>query len=212
MNDIILNSHIEDRVEKFKEALLNDQELTIEEIIKKHIIFGTPYIFVDDEDKYYELIKQVSDFFGVNHRNVFIVGSSKLGFSISPSKLWRHIDGDEEKDSDIDIVVISDFVFDKYWKSILEYKEFQIATSFNDKNKDDFLEYFFKGWLRPDKFPFKYKGADEWFEFFRSISYKKEFGSRKVTAAIYREEYFFMKYHQENLKGIRNILKGRVNK
>ncbi|WP_010200224.1 hypothetical protein [Bacillus sp. m3-13] len=108
-----------------------------------------------------------------------MTGSAKLGFSIAPSKLWRHIDGDPNKDSDIDIVVISNEVFDYYWKSILEYNENTIPVSNSDGNHVKFLEYFFKGWLRPDKFPYKYEGSDEWFEFFRSISYKKEFGQGK---------------------------------
>ncbi len=208
MEDNICES-INIRIKEFKNALLNEESYTIDEIIHKHLIFGTPYIFAQDEDGYYGLKKQVANFFAENQRNIFMCGSAKLGFSISPGKLWRPIDGDPTKDSDIDIVIVSDRVFDKYWKSILEYKDTQISYNSKDKNNEEFLDYFFKGWLRPDKFPFMYKGADEWFEFFRSISYKKEYGSRKITAAIYREEYFFMKYHNDNLKGIRTILKGR---
>lgn len=200
---------ISQRIEEFKLALLDEKNFTIDEIINRYLVFGTPYIFSQNEDGYYELKKQISNYFGVNQRSIFMCGSAKLGFSISPGKLWRHIDGDDDKDSDVDMVIVSDEVFDKYWKSILEYKETQISFNFKDKNNEEFLEYFFRGWLRPDKFPYKYKGADEWFEFFRNISYKKEFGSRKVTVAIYREEYFFMKYHYDNLTGIRTILKGR---
>ncbi|WP_176544068.1 hypothetical protein [Priestia megaterium] len=202
MSEIII-----ERVEHFKRLLI-DNTYTMQDIIEEFLVFGTPYIYIGQEGVYYNLKKQVADFFNVNQRNIFITGSSKLGFSIAPSKLWRPIDGDPEKDSDIDIVIISDKVFDYYWKSILDYNEKTIMPSKNNQKHAEFLDYFFKGWLRPDKFPYRYEGADEWFEFFRKISYKKEFGGRKVAAAIYREEYFFNKYNTQNLNGIRTILRG----
>ncbi|MED4392512.1 hypothetical protein P4699_20305 [Priestia aryabhattai] len=204
-----MEGDIKDRIKRFKSNILDEENYSIEKIINQYIVFGTPYIFKDDEEKYYNLKDKIATFFEVNQRDIFMTGSSKLGFSIAPSKLWRPIDGNPNKDSDIDIVIISDRIFDKYWKSILEYKESTIAISDDAKNHSEFLEYFFKGWLRPDKFPYKYSGSNEWFEFFREVSYKKELGARKVAAAIYREEYFFEKYHTENLKGIRNILKGK---
>lgn len=193
---------MDENINEFKNLLM-DKSNDINDIINKRIIFGVPYIFKDSEDKYYDLKNVVSNFFNVNHRDVFMVGSSKLGFSLAPNKLWYSIDWSEEKESDIDIVIISNEVFNRYWKSILEYKDKLIPT----KSKDNlFLEYFFKGWLRPDKFPYKYDGANEWFEFFKSISYKDAYGSRKVAAAIYKEDYYFMKYSRDNLNSIRNKL------
>lgn len=199
---------IKDRIDEFKEFLINDTN-SIQEIIERYLVFGTPYIYSGQEDMYYNLKQKISSFFNVNQRDIFMTGSSKLGFSISPTKLWRPIDGNPKKDSDIDIVIISNEIFDNYWKSIFSFKEKTIPTSNIDENHGEFLEYFFKGWLRPDKFPYKYEGSDEWFEFFREISYKKEFGSRKIAAAIYREEYFFNAYNIKNLNGIRTVLKNK---
>nr|WP_312216836.1 hypothetical protein [Clostridioides sp.] len=196
---------IDENISQFKLDLLNEK-LSIDDIIKKYIMLGTPYIFKDNEHQHYELLRKIAGFFNISERDVFIVGSSKLGFSISPKKLWNKIDWNEDEDSDIDVVVISDKTFDRYWKSILEYKDKQIPMTKDEKRHSEFLEYFFKGWIRPDKFPNKYNGADEWFEFFRSISYKENFGGRKVAVAIYKEEYFFMKYHKENLQYIKKIL------
>ncbi|GLJ04288.1 hypothetical protein [Bacillus sp. YKCMOAS1] len=199
---------INNRINEFKEYL-NDDANSTQEIIDKYLVFGTPHIYSNQEVLYYNLKQKVASFFNVNQRDIFMIGSSKLGFSISPSKLWRHIDGDPKKDSDIDLVIISDVIFDKYWKSIFSFIEKTIPTSNIDENHVKFLEYFFKGWLRPDKFPHKYEGSDEWFEFFREISYKEEFGSRKIAAAIYRDEYFFNAYNTKNIDGIRTNLKNR---
>lgn len=199
---------IAQRIEEFKSIVANKTN-NIDDIIEEHIIFGTPYIFKDKPSEHYALIKQISSFFNVNQRNVFIVGSAKLGFSISPNKLWRHVDWNEDEDSDIDVVVISDLIFDKYWKDILEYNT-GISMQINDDIHKQFLDYLFRGWLRPDKFPYNYEGKKEWFEFFRGISYKPEYGNRKIAVAIYREDYFFYRYHRENLNNIRiNLNIGR---
>jgi hypothetical protein len=65
-----------------------------------------------------------------------------------------------------------------------------------------FLEYFFKGWIRPDLFPFKYPRKNEWFDYFKSISYGK-YGSQKIAAAVYYDFNLFEKYHIQNIKKIR---------
>ena len=68
---------------------------------------------------------------------------------------------------------------------------------------EKFLIYFFKGWLRPDLFPFSYEKKNQWFDFFNSISYG-EFGERKITGAIFRNFHFYENYHIQNVKKIRH--------
>lgn len=178
---------------------LKNKDIPEIEIVDKYILFGTPYIFKSDEPKYYSLKKEIADHFNVSQTNVTMVGSAKLGFSIAPHKLYRKI-ADE---SDIDMVIISERLFDLFWKDLFE---FNINLTYRSEKEDEiysqFLEYFFKGWLRPDKFPFNFPYKQEWFDFFKSISYK-EYDRRKVTGAIYRNEYFFKKYHENNIKNIR---------
>jgi hypothetical protein len=132
-----------------------------------------------------------------------MVGSSKLGFSISPIKKFRDI----QDDSDVDIAIIDSDLFDMYWENVFEYNINLVSRS---EEEDDmyrrFLEYFFKGWLRPDLLPYSFKGKQEWFDFFLSISYK-QYGGRKIAAAVYRNEYFFMKYHEQNVIKLRREIR-----
>jgi predicted nucleotidyltransferase len=189
---------IDHYLERFKNDLRN-QSLTDSEIVDRHILFGTPYIFKDEEDKYFSLKSVIANQFGVSHTNVIMVGSAKLGFSIAPKKLWTKI----HDDSDIDMVIISEQLFDHYWKQLLEFNiNLTYRNEQEDKKYREFLEYFFKGWLRPDKFPFNFPDKQAWFDFFKSISYK-EYDKRKITGAIYRNEYFFKKYHENNIKKLR---------
>jgi len=190
---------IDSNIERFKADLRNGS-LSHNDVVDRHVLFGTPYIFRAEEDMYYSLKKVIAEEFAVSTSNVFMAGSAKLGYSIAPKKLWRPI---QEK-SDIDMVIVSNQLFDLFWKELLD---FNINLTYrNEKEQemyDEFLEYFFKGWLRPDKFPFKYPSKQKWFDFFASISYK-EYDKRKVTGAIYRSEHFFKLYHELNVKKLRS--------
>lgn len=128
-----------------------------------------------------------------------MVGSAKLGFSINPTQLWKLF----SDDSDIDMVIISDMIFDKFWRQLYEFNiDIKSRTEQEQKRFNSFLKYFFKGWIRPDLFPFEFDGKEKWDNFFRSISYK-EFGNRKITGAIFRNLFFFENYHRNNIKQIR---------
>lgn len=189
---------IEKRKAAFKSELNNDLISDLS-IIRKNLLHGTPLVFQDDEDKYFSLKQKVAEYFGVSTTKIVMVGSAKLGFSIAPNKLWN----DFSEESDIDIVVISEDIFDSYWKEILDFNINNKARSEKeDENYREFLEYFLKGWIRPDLFPFNYPKKNEWFEFFKSLSYGK-YGNYKIAGAIFRNEYFFENYHTRNIKKLR---------
>lgn len=67
----------------------------------------------------------VSEGLGIKESEVFMSGSAKLGFSLSPpqankeSKLFKPFNDDEmiRKISDIDIAVVSERIFLEYWKT-----------------------------------------------------------------------------------------------
>jgi len=180
-------------------AILKDQAIDEQEIVQKYITHGSSFAFNEDDDKYFRLKKIIADNFNLNPENVFMVGSAKLGFSIAPLKLWKSFDDE----SDIDTVIVSDAIFDEFWVDLYDFNlELTPRTEEEQKRFNKFLNYFFKGWFRPDLFPFSYNKKDEWFDFFRDISYG-EFGKRKITGAIFRNYYFYEKYHIKNLKNIR---------
>lgn len=110
------------------------KKLTEKQFYTKHIIRSDNWYFekylgkspdevihlIDD----YRLI--VSESFGVSFNSVMMVGSGKLGFSMSPpdtehpenSKMFLPFNDDENirKVSDLDIAIISNDIFHEYWK------------------------------------------------------------------------------------------------
>lgn len=201
INPLEIDKNAQDKkVQEFKEAI-SDKNNSLEKIIDKYLLFGTPYIFKDDENKFYELKNEIAGFLKVSQTNIFVVGSAKLGFSIAPEKRYQHFN----EDSDIDIAIIDGATFLRYWKILYEYNTTGRAwSSDEEKTYRKFLEYFFKGWLRPDKFPSTMNEKKEWFDFFKSLQRKYKF---KIAAGIYYDIDVFSGYNRENLNSIREVIK-----
>lgn len=201
INPLEIDKNAQDKkVQEFKEAI-SDKNNSLEKIIDKYLLFGTPYIFKDDENKFYELKNEIAGFLKVSQTNIFVVGSAKLGFSIAPQKRYMHFN----EESDIDIAIIDGATFLRYWKILYEYNTTGRAWSKDEaKTYREFLEYFFKGWLRPDKFPSTMNEKKEWFDFFKSLQKKYKF---KIAAGIYYDIDVFSRYNKENLNSIREVIK-----
>ena len=185
--------------DEFKNKL-RDEALSDIEVVQRYITHGSAFVFKDNDDKYFKLKKMVAEEFGLNPQEVIMIGSAKLGFSISPLKRWQPFHGE----SDIDMVIISSDKFDRFWKGLYDFNiELTARTEKEEKRYYRFLDYLFKGWLRPDVFPFSYVGRNEWLGFFKSISYG-EFGDYKINGAVFRDWGFYETYHTSNIREIRN--------
>lgn len=183
---------------KFKAALLsieNPEEM--EAFVEKAFLHGLPFIFKKREDEYYNFRKKIAKKFDVSFHEVLIVGSAKFGFSYLKS--GRKFD----LNSDVDVVIVNERLFNKYYKAIAEYQyeneKLQIRLS-QEEEKDyyKFLRYLIKGWLRPDLLPqyskMKFLKTD-WFDYFHDISFNKsEVGNYKVAAGLYKDWEYLKDY------------------
>lgn len=74
---------------------------------------------IDKMDRFKEI---VSSSFGVSFHSAQIVGSAKLGMSLSPKKPFKHFvdkaNDNCQKESDIDIAIISNSLFEEIWDRI----------------------------------------------------------------------------------------------
>lgn len=185
-------------MDEFRQDLQNNL-MGESNILNKYIFTGNPYIFTENLGLYADLKTTIASHFNIEVTRIHMVGSAKLGFSIAKSKLWKPFDDD----SDIDMVIISDGVFDNFWEDLSDLNFGLYARSERDEKKfESFLKYFFRGWIRPDFLPLTHNKTQEWLDYFRGISYK-EFGPYKITGAVFKNEFFFRKYHERNIKLIR---------
>lgn len=196
-------------LEEFNEAIIKlDSPEKQRLFTQKFLLHGTPVVFKDKEDEYFEFKKRIADKFEVGFHEVFIVGSAKLGFSYHKRTIFDY-------DSDIDVVIVNERLFEKFYLEITEYqyqldKQYKTVDQKESKQYEQFLKYLVKGWMRPDKLPTSSQVnllKSDWFDFFKSISHgQSEVGNYKVTAGLFKNYEYLEKYHTRGIEDIYNSL------
>lgn len=196
--------------EEFKNILKQaDDPVKLTDFVQKHLFHGIPFVFKDRENEYYEFRKKIADKFGVGFHEVFIVGSAKLGFSY-------YKDSEFNYDSDIDVVIVNEKLFETFYFKITEYQYqldrlYKIVDLEELKTYGHFLRYLVKGWMRPDKLPTSFQVnllKAEWFDFFESLSYgKSEVGNYKVAAGLFKNYDYLAKYYTRSVEDVFNSIK-----
>lgn len=187
-------------------SLSSEDELL--DFCRKRVIHGTPFVFDQREDDYYEFRKKIADHIQVNYFDVMISGSAKLGFSPVKKKAF-------DLDSDIDVSIVSTALFDRIMGSIFDYqmalRQNRKAVSSSELSRyHQFLEYGAMGWMRPDLLPTSFRVDElkrEWFEFFKSISNgKSEVGNYKVSAGVFKSYRHLETYVVSGLQAVKTGL------
>ncbi len=193
-------------LEEFKSEL--DNKKTNEELIdfcRKYVLHGTPFVFNGRDDDFYEFRKRIANKFSIPFHEIYITGSAKLGYSPFKNK-------DFDYDSDIDVAIISPYLFETIMKSISQYQvRFRKARAVVRERElsmyHEFLEYVALGWIRPDKLPISFQMRtfkNDWFDFFQGISNgKSEAGNYKVNAGVFQSYEHLEDYIAGGLNDIR---------
>lgn len=183
-------------------------------LIEKHILHNVPFYFKDKMDLFFDIKKKISDKFNIPITNIYLVGSGQLGFSLNPKNNYRDFIENESDDfleaSDLDFAIISEKLFGDIWDEICGFRLSDFPH--DDKTARDyysFENYLFKGWIRPDAFPFDFKKKKEWFEFFNTLNVLV---NRKVACGIFRNEISFLKQYTRSINELINIIKAEVVK
>ena len=150
---------VEEKINRFKEEL---SVLSSIQIVRKHIIFGECCEL--SRRDYFNLRSEVAKKFGLHPNEVFVVGSAKLGFSLAPKNRYRAFCDD----SDIDIALVSSTLFEKYWRQAYDFQDNVPYWRDYWEEYDEFIEFLFYGWIRPDKFPDSeyFPLRKDWWDFF----------------------------------------------
>lgn len=140
------------------------------------------------EGAHFSLKDQISTKFGLNPRDVVVVGSSKLGFSIAPSKRYKPFG----MDSDVDVAIVSSPMFDDFWEHAFLHAEG--GAFWVDKAR--FFKKIAEGWMRPDLMPRDagYERRKEWWDFFAPLRVDTSHGPMKARAGLYKSWAFLEAY------------------
>lgn len=185
----------------------DDQDKRLK-FVQKFLFHGTPFVFQGRESDYFEFRNRIANKFNVGFHEVFIVGSAKLGFSY-------HKDTEFDYDSDIDVVIVNEKLFEEFYFKITEYQYtldrlYRTVNMKELKIYSEFLRYLVKGWMRPDKLPTSFQVnllKSEWFDFFASLSNNKcEVGNYKVTAGLFKNYTYLEKYYTRSVEDFSTTL------
>jgi hypothetical protein len=136
---------------------------------------------------------------GVHPNDIIMVGSGKLGFSLNPDHRYAMF----HTDSDFDLAILSDRLFDHYWIRVDRYVRHY--GFWGDSRR--FFEFLTMGWIRPDLLPTNdFQDRGEWWRFFGGLSNRTEYGRKKIRAGIYKSWEFLEAYHLGNLEACRSEL------
>jgi len=191
---------IEKRICKFKSDIMS---LDSNEVISKYFYNDfEPYAL--SLDLYHKLrLKIKNDLQLESIFNVFLVGSGRLGFTVKPKVAYRSF----SDKSDLDLVIISKELFTEYWK---------VARNYNHsvnywKDEGVFENYFFNGWMRPDKLPSKFNISlpsnitFNWWNYFRNLNTSEEFGHISIGAGLYFSLDFFECYQKKSITLLKTL-------
>lgn len=192
-------------IELFIEGCKN---LKADIVVQKFLIDSETYFFSEiKKECEFDFKKDIASILDVHIRDIVIVGSGKLGFSLKPDNsdtglyLFKKFDSNKKK-SDLDIGIVSQILFDKEMKNLYDHTNFY-RNEWPDRNS--FAKYMLKGKLAIRFLPNGFKLTNE---IKRVVEkYQMEYG-REINIEIYKSWYYFETYHQINIKNIQvNLIK-----
>jgi hypothetical protein len=178
----------------------------IEEVLYKHVLEGFPYAFRDSETAYTKLRQHLSTVLEVPLRDLTIVGSGRIGFSLDPVQFGRPF----SDTSDLDVVVVSAPLFDSTWMEFIlpKYRDYNL-TNREQRRLKEHKKYIYWGNIRPDWLPGATQISRKWLEAFRGLAKYPEFARRDVNGWLFRSWWHVHLYYSRSLKQLANQLKIR---
>ena len=200
-------------VDEFKGILLREP---LERVVEDYVFAGVPFVFKGCPGALKVLQDHLHKSLALPPENILVVGSAKIGFSLSPDTFPRGF----SRRSDIDVVAIDKTAFDLVWMTILKWHyprrypglEMVDRTWVRERKKDIYW-----GFLAPDRI--RYTGlslpetlkplrnlSTKWFNAFRGLSLYPEFSPWNVSGRLYRTREHALLYHVQGLRQIRDKL------
>ena len=172
------------------DSILNDHLLTT----------ALPFSFSTQPAIYCRLIGHLAQGLQVPETDICIVGSARIGFSLSPYKYGTPFN----RYSDIDIVVVSQDIFDMYWLDILtrRRKPWQTlrAATRTQLRAHQHKHFIYNGWIYPRSLYESLSDGYRWMSTFNSISRIPELASRTINSRLYRTWDHVRHYHRRSLR------------
>lgn len=187
--------------EEFRKVIENKG---LEETVNSLILHGSVFYFNWDDNKYYCFKDEISKKLRVHTKNIEIIGSAKLGFSLNQERLGKSFG----KKSDIDVVVISDILFEKAWSELISIgdRRWIDLTPKEKENLKQCQNDIYWGYIRPDRVPGETEFSKWWWNIFNELSSNAEYEYRMVRGRLFKSWERVQECYSSSLE---KLLKGR---
>lgn len=178
---------------------------------------GVPFVFRNDPSAGDLLRDQLSAGLRVRPANVIVVGSAKIGFSLSPDGFPRIF---SPPASDIDVLLVDEALFDGVWSSLLQWhypRRWRLAGQEWEWAKARRDELYW-GWFSPHylqfsdflTFPDALRPIRDlkanWLSSFRSLSRHPQLAKYEISGRLYRTWEHARSYHVDSLSKLLAVL------
>ena len=176
---------------------------TLDWIIDHHVFYGLPFYSSHAPDLHNQMVHAISKGLNVPPKDICVVGSARIGFSLSPEKFGQPF----SEFSDIDVCVVSDTLFDPSWLDMLgRYRARGITLSQRTKwhlkkHRED--HYIYNGWIYPESVVQALGIGQRWLRTFNGLSHIADFASRTVAGRLYRTWDHARNYHRWSLSRLK---------
>jgi hypothetical protein len=176
------------------------------EIVEEHMVRGIPFAFQENAEAYNLLLGTLSAELHLNPESITMVGSGRIGFSLSPDSFGVPF----SSESDLDMLVVSEELFDKAWFDMLKLGRKYPGLELKVRRWVDAhrVNNIYWGFIQPEKLPGVVQIAAEWFRAFRGLSRHAEFAHREISGRLYRT-WDHVQVHQ--LHTLRKIQRARAS-
>jgi hypothetical protein len=168
------------------------------EIARKIYLTYPTKAFIGHEEQQYEVLNEISLFFGIAITGIQVAGSAKTGRSFHKQQDFT------PGTSDLDIAIVDSRLFIKYMEFVLkESKGYSDLTKFPVRNgistHDEYTRYISRGIFRPDLMTIGPVRA-EWNNFFGTLSTQHTNLFKSINSSIYLSQNFFESKQRSAIK------------
>lgn len=143
----------------------------------------------------------VSKSMNISFNNIVMVGSAKLGYSLSPNKALKKFEVEDDGKSDIDIAVISPQLFDIYWKFFRESYDVTKTNLYGYISRQ-----IYRGYISERNLLEIDKCRIDWLDKSKEVRKKLKsemYFKHEINFRIYRDWNDMMEYHIQSIEELK---------
>ena len=209
-------TELKKRIDEFRSDL---GKIEPENIFHKHLLASRSPVLKAEQER--DIVFEIAKSFDTPVTSVFLVGSAKLGFRMlgKEEDQRRNIPARDQFSvfddySDIDVAIISQSLFQSYWRKVHAYYAGGGFRHFSSWSHDDpaqkFTYYLMHGWIRPDALPAtsNYDLRGDWVQKVDRVD-NLRIAQAKVKVGLYFDAKFLTNYQVTSINKCKAILETR---